>query len=193
MKCVTRRALLVLTLAGVFTTLTAATSHAQYKDTILNRVLRYNAQTGEFDTLIAAVLCADPALIDVLDGGAVLTIFLPTDSAFSQLGLDPETVCELDQETLTDILLYHATPGLRTLQSLTNEQFVEMANGLDTQFFVQYYQYKKKWYPRIFINDAQILNHAIPVYQGYIFVINQVLLRMALPLVASRVALGGGR
>jgi uncharacterized surface protein with fasciclin (FAS1) repeats len=176
MKRITRRALLVLTLAGVFTTLPAATSHAQSQDTILNRVLRYNAQTGEFDTLIAAVLCADPALIDVLDGGAALTVFLPTDAAFAQLGLDPQTVCELDQETLTDILLYHVTPGLRSLHSLTNERLVEMANGLDTEFFVQYYQHKKRWYPRVFINDAQILNHAVPVYRGYIFVINQVLL-----------------
>ena len=128
----TRRIVVGLTVMVALSGLTAASAQAQYQDTILNRVLRYNSYTGEFDTLIAAVLCADPALIDVLDGGADLTVFLPTDYAFSRIGLNPQNVCEIDEETLTDILLYHATPGYRSLQSLTQARFVPMANGLDT-------------------------------------------------------------
>lgn len=172
----TRRIVVGLTVVLALSGLTAASAQAQHQDTILNRVLRHNSYTGEFDTLIAAVLCADPALIDVLDGGADLTVFLPTDYAFSQIGLDPQNVCEIDEETLTDILLYHATPGYRTLQSLTKARFVPMANGLDTVASTSYYRYKNRWYPQFFINEAQILNHAVPVYRGRIFVINGVLL-----------------
>jgi uncharacterized surface protein with fasciclin (FAS1) repeats len=70
------------------------------------------ATDGRFTTLVAAVLCADPAVLTALTSGEQLTVFAPTDSAFGKLGLDATNVCDtLDQATLTSILLYHVEEG----------------------------------------------------------------------------------
>jgi uncharacterized surface protein with fasciclin (FAS1) repeats len=68
---------------------------------------------GAFDTLIAAVLAADPAVLKRLTSKGQSTVFAPTDMAFEKLGLTPQNIGTLDQETLTDILLYHVVTGRR--------------------------------------------------------------------------------
>lgn len=44
---------------------------------------------GQFDTLIAAVLAADPAVLQRLSAKRQSTVFAPTDGAFEALGLTP--------------------------------------------------------------------------------------------------------
>ena len=66
---------------------------------------------GMFDTLIAAVLAADPAVIKTLTGNGQYTVFAPTDDAFGKLGLNPDNVKDLGKAKLTDILLYHVKKG----------------------------------------------------------------------------------
>jgi len=66
---------------------------------------------GLFDTLIAAVLAADPAVVETLTSCDQYTVFAPTDDAFAALGLTPDTVGTVSQSLLTDILLYHVTSG----------------------------------------------------------------------------------
>jgi uncharacterized surface protein with fasciclin (FAS1) repeats len=66
---------------------------------------------GVFDTLIAAVLAADPAVLKTLSGRGQFTVFAPTDDAFAALGLNPDNIGDLDQKVLTDILLYHVFRG----------------------------------------------------------------------------------
>jgi len=68
---------------------------------------------GAFDTLIAAVLAADPAVVKRLTSKGQSTVFAPTDAAFALLGLTPENVGTLDKEFLTDVLLYHVVTGRR--------------------------------------------------------------------------------
>jgi uncharacterized surface protein with fasciclin (FAS1) repeats len=68
---------------------------------------------GQFDTLIAAVLAADPAVLETLAGNGQFTVFAPTDDAFATLDITPENVDELDQGFLTDVLLYHVAHGRR--------------------------------------------------------------------------------
>jgi uncharacterized surface protein with fasciclin (FAS1) repeats len=68
---------------------------------------------GQFDTLIAAVLAADPAVLARLSGNGQTTVFAPTDAAFAALGYDETTIGTLDQEFLTDVLLYHVVTGRR--------------------------------------------------------------------------------
>lgn len=68
---------------------------------------------GAFDTLIAAVLAADPAVLATLDGKGQYTVFAPTDDAFLALGLTPDNIGTLPQDALTQILLYHVAPGNR--------------------------------------------------------------------------------
>jgi uncharacterized surface protein with fasciclin (FAS1) repeats len=83
-------------------------------ETIVDVAIGINADTGEFSTLIAAVLAADPAVLAKLDGNGQSTVFAPTDAAFALLGLDENNVgTALPQDVLTDILLYHVAPGRR--------------------------------------------------------------------------------
>lgn len=74
---------------------------------------------GNFDVLLAAVLAADPAVLDALGDPEQYTVFAPTDRAFTNtLGASSEseaiaTVQSIPQGDLTNILLYHVIEGRR--------------------------------------------------------------------------------
>ncbi|WP_448213197.1 fasciclin domain-containing protein [Colwellia sp. MEBiC06753] len=96
----------------------AASSQALAKQTANNSLLQVtlnaNAEgiyAGYFDTLIAGVLAADPAVIEVLASKGQHTVFAPTDDAFGRLGLDENNIGDLDTDTLTTILIYHVVHG----------------------------------------------------------------------------------
>ena len=67
----------------------------------------------EFTILLEAIQNADPAVLDALQGTAPLTVFAPTDTAFSNLlsvtGMSADDL--LASDLLTDILLYHVVSG----------------------------------------------------------------------------------
>ena len=101
---------------------------------------------GEFDTLIAAVLAADPAIVQTLTGNGQHTVFAPTDAAFAMLGVTADNLDDLladgtlTVEGLTEILLYHVAHGRRysddVLASeqirMLNRGFVQQAGGVLT-------------------------------------------------------------
>lgn len=107
----------VLMVAGAFAPAATAKSD-QPKDiySIVDLALDVNAQTGEFSILKAALLAADPAVFQTLDGKGQYTVFAPTDAAFvallGELGL---TAGELlsNQALVTEVLLYHVAKGNR--------------------------------------------------------------------------------
>jgi uncharacterized surface protein with fasciclin (FAS1) repeats len=81
--------------------------------TIVDVAIAINTETGEFSTLIAAVLAADPVVLKTLSGNGQFTVFAPTDAAFAELGIYPDNVGTLDQGFLTKVLLYHVARGRR--------------------------------------------------------------------------------
>jgi uncharacterized surface protein with fasciclin (FAS1) repeats len=84
--------------------------------TIVDVAIAVNAEgpfAGQFDTLIAAVLAADPIVLDVLTGNGQFTVFAPTDDAFAALGLTPANIADLSTDFLTDVLVYHVAHGRR--------------------------------------------------------------------------------
>ena len=81
--------------------------------TIVDVAFEVNEKTGEFETLIAALLAADPAVLATLSGNGQHTVFAPTDAAFKELDITPDNVGTLDQEFLTQVLLYHVANGRR--------------------------------------------------------------------------------
>lgn len=84
--------------------------------TIVDVAIAVNSEgpyAGQFDTLIAAVLAADPAIVETLSGNGQFTVFAPTDDAFEALGLNETNVGTLPQDVLTEILLYHVARGRR--------------------------------------------------------------------------------
>lgn len=84
---------------------------------------------GVFDTLIAALLAADPLVLDTLDGNGKFTVFAPTDDAFAELGLDPDTIQTLDKDFLTDVLLYHVARGNRKAKVIERQKQTRMLKG----------------------------------------------------------------
>lgn len=87
------------------------------------------AFAGQFDTLIAAIVAANPAVLETLGGNGQFTVFAPTDDAFAELGLTPDNVDELDQGFLTDVLLYHVARGRRLAVSILNARQIRMLKG----------------------------------------------------------------
>jgi len=81
--------------------------------TIVKTAMTVNAQTGEFDELIAAVKKA--GLVDVLNGNRQFTVFAPTDAAFADLykALGVDGVDQIDNDLLRAVLLHHVAPGER--------------------------------------------------------------------------------
>ena len=73
--------------------------------------------TPPFSTLTAAVVCT--GLAPALNGRRNYTVFAPTNDAFAKLGLNASNVCSaLPKATLTNILLYHVTPGTRLAKNV---------------------------------------------------------------------------
>ena len=98
------------------------------------------AAEGQFDTLIAAVLVADPAVLERLSGFGQSTVFAPTDDAFADLGIDETNVGSLDQTVLTQILLYHVAPGRRgevALAVLDTPDATIVCNGYKDRAYIE--------------------------------------------------------
>jgi transforming growth factor-beta-induced protein len=93
-----------------------------------NTIVDVAVANGSFTTLVAAVQAAD--LAGALSAGS-WTVFAPTDDAFAKLGLNAGNIAEaFTVEELTDILLYHAIPGvINSEKALSLVGDVTMANG----------------------------------------------------------------
>jgi transforming growth factor-beta-induced protein len=97
---------------------------------ILDTVATLNAHGGEFDTFLAAVAMADESVLNALSGPAENTLFLPTDDAFAAL---KPAISSLPQIVVTDILLYHLTPGELTAADVSAAASIPMLTGGDVQ------------------------------------------------------------
>ena len=84
---------------------------------------------GAFDTLIAAVLAANPAVLMTLSGNGQHTVFAPTDDAFALLELNPDNIGSVPQNVLTEILLYHVARGRRYAEDVLDYSRIRMLDG----------------------------------------------------------------
>lgn len=134
--------------------------------TIVEIALAVNADTGEFSTLIAALQAA--GLVDTFNGRGQYTVFAPTDAAFAKLGLDASNIGTLDKATLTNILQYHVTTGNRAANSIVNARQLRMLNRQFTTVTVNS--------EGAFINSSKLIATDISASNGYIHVIDTVLL-----------------
>ena len=125
-----------------------------------------NAETGEFSTLIAAVVAA--GLVDELSADGQRTVFAPTDAAFAAIGLNEDNIGTVPVDDLTGILLYHVAGGRLTASDVLAEDALTMANGGTAQISVNG--------GAAFINDAEIVTTDVEASNGIIHVIDAVLL-----------------
>jgi transforming growth factor-beta-induced protein len=134
--------------------------------TVVDVAISVNESTGEFSTLIAALVAAD--LVETLQGTGPFTVFAPTDAAFAELNLNASNIGSLPTGTLTDILLYHVTAGRRDAASVTGASSITMVGGGTTAITVNA--------SGAFINDAQIVQTDVGADNGIIHVIDAVLM-----------------
>jgi uncharacterized surface protein with fasciclin (FAS1) repeats len=125
------------------------------------------AANGNFTTLLAAAEAAD--LVDALKGEGPLTVFAPTDAAFSAL---PEGTVEAllaDTDALTAILTYHVTVGeVRAAQVVTSAT-IPTLNGAELTVTVN-------GDGSVMIDDATVTVTDIETTNGIIHVIDAVVI-----------------
>jgi transforming growth factor-beta-induced protein len=144
----------------------ASERRAAASPTVVDVALAVNAETGEFSTLIAAVVTAE--LVDALSAVGQRTVFAPTDAAFAALGLDAGNIGTLPKETLTNILLYHVAPGRRLSGDVVSSDRIRMSNGGFTWISLEGGE--------AYINDSKIIAVDVEASNGVIHVIDAVLL-----------------
>ena len=123
---------LVLLLSGAFSLGATQALAAPPGDDIVQVAINLNSSgpfAGSFDTLIAAVLAADPIVLETLSGNGQFTVFAPTDAAFAKLQLDENNIGSLPQETLTQILLYHVARGRRNSEAVIGSSRINTLQG----------------------------------------------------------------
>ncbi len=134
--------------------------------TIVDIALAVNEETGEFSTLIAALVEAD--LVEVLDGRRQFTVFAPTDEAFATLGLNAGNIGTLPVEALTNILLYHVSPGERFAEDVISSTRIRTVS--------KGFTFPSVTADGVFINQSKILAVDIDASNGVIHIIDTVLL-----------------
>ena len=141
---------------------------ARQGSTIVGTAIAVNADSGEFDHLIAAVVRAD--LVDTLNGKRQFTVFAPTDAAFETLfeALGVDGVQDIPVDTLRTVLLYHVAPGARDSDAVLGS---ERIRTISKQFLTPSVSGGSAW-----INDARIILPDVWASNGVIHVIDAVLL-----------------
>lgn len=123
--------------------------------------------TGSHDSLVAAL--AHAGLVETLQGDGPFTVFAPTDAAFEAAGIDLSTFdTEAENETLSDILLYHVISGAVDAANVTDGMVATMVNGDNATFAVTN--------ETVMINDANVTTRDVAASNGIIHIIDKVLL-----------------
>ena len=131
-------------------------------------IVQVAAGSKDHTTLVAAVKAAE--LVDVLSNTGPFTVFAPVNAAFDKLPagtleglLKPEKKADLQ-----NILQYHVSIGVFKLDNLHDAQVIGQANGDNIKVTVRDGKY--------FINGNSEIVASIPVSNGLIHVVNEVLL-----------------
>ena len=157
----------------------AGRSHKRYRKPLPNiaeLVISINEQTGQFSTLLAGILSVDaanepngPFLVDALMNEH-LTVFAPTDEAFFDIGLDPNSIAGVETDLLTEILLYHITGGKKRAKDLVRKEDIKMLNGDFTRVTLIEDPLA------VFVNESKVIKADIKAKNGIVHVIDEVLM-----------------
>lgn len=96
----------------------------------LPTIVTHAVANPNFSTLVSVVTSpAQASVLTAVSGSGPLTLFAPTNSAFTSLNteLAPGGIAGVSNENLTKVLLYHAVPGNILAGSLTEGQVVNTA------------------------------------------------------------------
>ena len=123
---------------------------------------------GSFDTLVAAVSAAD--LVGALQGEGPLTVFAPSDAAFSRLpaGLVSALLLPENQAKLQELLLYHVVAGRVLAGDLDFYQRVPTLQGTSVSIV--------KWFGNVWVNTSRVTTPDVLATNGVIHVVDKVLI-----------------
>jgi len=121
---------------------------------------------GRFTTLLAALQLT--GLDSVVATGGTFTIFAPTDDAFGRVPAETLNALLADPAALKNVLLYHVVGGEQSAAELIRQRKVETLQGTDVLV--------SKWWGRVFVNRAQVIQADIGAGNGTVHVVNGVLL-----------------
>ena len=126
------------------------------------------SSTGSHDSLIAAL--NHVGLADTLAGDGPFTVFAPTDQAFTDAGINLDDFdTEEENNTLSDILLYHVISGAAVdAANVTDGMTAEAANGDTLSFTVTN--------DSVIVGDATVTSADVEASNGIIHVIDKVLM-----------------
>jgi transforming growth factor-beta-induced protein len=158
----------LLILAVIFTVaallLIGAGSRSKKKDP--GDIVEIAVEDGRFTTLVSALEAAD--LVDTLKGDGPFTVFAPTDDAFAELPEGKVEALLMDIPQLTDILLYHVTPGKVMSSEVVSLSSADTVLGNPVSIRVDG--------DKVMINNAQVVIADIEASNGVIHVIDKVIL-----------------
>jgi uncharacterized surface protein with fasciclin (FAS1) repeats len=166
-----RRLILSITAAAVVLGMVAgpaAARTAPSANIVDIAVAASKANPGEFKTLVAAVLAADPAVLATLSKQRQLTVFAPTDAAFADAGLNAGNVGTLPKAKLTQILLYHVAPGARYAADVVSSSQIRTLERGFLKVSIKGGD--------AYVNDSKIIATDIKATNGVIHVIDAVLM-----------------
>ncbi|MBK8167343.1 MAG: fasciclin domain-containing protein [bacterium] len=123
---------------------------------------------GAFNTLVAAASAAD--LVGALQGDGPLTVFAPTDDAFSRLpaGLVEALLLPENKGKLQELLLYHVVEGRVLKSDLSFYQRVPTLQGSQVSIV--------KWFGNVWVNTSKVTTADVLATNGVIHVIDRVLI-----------------
>lgn len=135
------------------------------------------AATGSFDTLVKAVQAAE--LFDALKADGPLTVFAPTDEAFSKV--PAETLAALlkpeNKDQLRAVLTYHVVAGKVMAADVISLDSVETLNGESVSIKVKN--------DTVTIDAARVVTADVAASNGVIHIIDTVLLPKGLSAVSD--------
>ncbi len=122
-----------------------------------------------FTTLVKAVQAAD--LVDTLSGPGALTVFAPTDAAFSKVPSGVLDSVLKDKKELTKLLKYHVLSGKFMASDVKKLKSVPTLQGQSVTVEVHHLFHRG-----VKIDDAQVIHPDIECTNGVIHVIDSVLM-----------------
>ncbi len=124
-------------------------------------------------TLVTAVTEAD--LVDTLNSDGPFTVFAPTNDAFDAVDPDVLAAVLADKDLLTSVLTYHVIPGDNNAEALSGATFATV-EGDDVMLGAD----------GTTVNDANVICSNVPVANGTVHIVDQVLLpQVALDAIAA--------
>jgi uncharacterized surface protein with fasciclin (FAS1) repeats len=124
------------------------------------------AGNPNFSTLVS--LLKKVGLVKVLNGTTDYTVFAPTNAAFAAVPAATLKALAADKTELKAVLLYHVIPGSLPASEVVKHKTLTTAEGAALTITVKGMD--------VYVNKAQVTQANIHATNGYIHVINAVLI-----------------